>query len=63
MMGKMAMISFCTEFAIVGPIVSDGAFVAQILNEIAHLFLNLLRHFSEISEHFSLDDDVVHFEL
>ena len=54
MMGKMAMISFCTEFAIVGPIVSDGAVVAQILNEVAHLFLNLLRHFSEISEHFEL---------
>ena len=57
------MISFCTEFAIVGPIVSDGAFVAQIFDEISHLFLNLLRHFSNISEQFSLDDDVIHIRL
>ena len=57
------MISFCTEFAIVGPIVSDGAFVAQVFDEISHLFLNLLRHFSNISEQFSLDDDVIHIRL
>ncbi len=57
------MISFCTEFAIVGPIVSDGPLVTQIFNEIGHLFLNLLRHFSNISEQFSLDDDVIHIKL
>ena len=57
------MISFCTEFAIVGPIVSDGAFVAQVFDEISHLFLNLLRHFLNISEQFSLDDDVIHIRL
>lgn len=57
------MISFSTEFAIVGPIVSNGPFVAQIFNEIGHLFLNLLRHFSNISEQFSLDDDVINIKL
>ena len=57
------MIFFCTEFAIVGPIVSDGAFVTQVFDEIGHLFLNMLRHFSNISEQFSLDDDVIHIRL
>ncbi len=57
------MVSFCTEFSIVGPIVSDRAFVTQIFNEISHLFLDLLRHFSNISEQFSLDDDVIHIKL
>ena len=63
MISKMAMISFCTEFSIVGPIVSDRAFVTQIFSEIGHLFLDLLRHFSNIFEQFSLDDDVIHIKL
>jgi len=54
------MILVFAKLAVVGPILSNGAFIPQVFNKVSHLTLDGLRHPLDVFEGAFLDDDLMH---